>query len=84
MWIDSKVTINKQSHSCKLNAGETIIEVELPYFKGWNDVDSLDIDSEKCEVIMSTDLGERNETIIMRCKHERKSDKSRKTPNTRG
>lgn len=84
MWIDSKVTINKQSHSCKLNVGETISEVELPYFKGWKDVDTLEIDSQKCEVIMSSDLGERNETIIMRCKHGYKSDKSRKTASTRG
>jgi hypothetical protein len=84
MWIDSKVTIGKQTHSCKLNVGETISEVELPYFEGWEDVDTLEINSKKCEVILSSDLGERNETIIMRCKHERESNKSRKTPNTRG
>lgn len=84
MWIDSKVTINKESHSCKLNVGETISEVELPYFKGWESVDTLEINNKKCEVILSSDLGERNETIIMRCKHERKSDKSGKGTSTRG
>ena len=84
MWIDSEVTIDKKSHSCKLNVGETIAEVELPYFKEWESVSSLEINGKKCEVILSSDLGERNETISMRCKHERESNKGRKTPNTRG
>jgi hypothetical protein len=84
MWIDSEVLINKETHTCKLSMGTTISEVELPYFEDWKDVDTLNIEGKKCEVIMSSDLGDRNETIIMRCKHERESNKSRKTPNSRG
>lgn len=78
MWVDYKISIGKETHSAKLNAGEDFHEVELPYFKGWKDVSSLIIDDAKCDVIMSVDLGDRNETIIMRCKNEYKSVKSRK------
>ena len=82
MWIDSKAQIGKDTHSCKVNSDENACEVELPYFKGWQDVSSLSIDGKDLSVVMSSDLGERNETIIMRCKHERKSNKSRKTDNS--
>jgi hypothetical protein len=82
MWIEKEVTLDKKKVDAKVNLGSDQSEVELPFFENWDDLGVIKIGNDKWEISSATNVGGRDETILMTVKKEKndvyKSDKSRK------
>jgi hypothetical protein len=76
MWIEKKISINEKEHTCLVNDNE----IEVPFFKGYENTLEVTIDGKKSPVLSLNNVGDRDETIKIEVKvNEHKSDKSRKT-----
>ena len=82
MWIEKEVTLGKKKVDAKVNLGSDQSEVELPFFENWDDLGVIKIGNDKWAISSATNVGGRDETILMTVKKEKndvyKSDKSRK------
>jgi hypothetical protein len=82
MWIEKEVTLDKKKVDAKVNLGSDQSEVELPFFENWDDLGVIKIGNDKWAISSATNVGGRDETILMTVKKEKndvyKSDKSRK------
>jgi hypothetical protein len=82
MWIEKEVTLDKKKVDAKVNLGSDQSEVELPFFENWDDLGVIKIGNDKWSISSATNVGGRDETILMTVKKEKndvyKSDKSRK------
>ena len=82
MWIDKEITLDKKKVNGKVNLSSDQSEVELPFFDGWDNLGVIKIDNDKWIISSATNVGGRDETILMTVKKEKndvyKSDKSRK------
>ena len=82
MWIEKEVTLDKKKVDGKVNLGSDQSEVELPFFENWDDLGVIKIGNDKWAISSATNVGGRDETILMTVKKEKndvyKSDKSRK------
>jgi len=82
MWIEKEVTLDKKKVDAKVNLGSDQSEVELPFFDGWDNLGVIKIGNDKWSISSATNVGGRDETILMTVKKEKndvyKSDKSRK------
>ena len=82
MCIEKEVTLDKKKVDAKVNLGSDQSEVELPFFENWDDLGVIKIGNDKWAISSATNVGGRDETILMTVKKEKndvyKSDKSRK------
>lgn len=82
MWVDKEITLDKKKVNGKVNLGSDQSEVELPFFDGWDNLGVIKMGNDKWAISSATNVGGRDETILMTVKKEKndvyKSDKSRK------
>ena len=81
MWISKKISINNKSHDAMVNTTGKQAEVEVPYFEGWDDLGSVEIDSKSFTIAHAVNVGARDEMIKLTLRgksNESKQTKSRK------
>lgn len=79
MWIDKEVSIGKAKHSAKVNVGDSLIEVELPFFDEWLSClnESIDVDGKSYNINNIKNVGDRDESIMIMLKTEVKNEPKR-------
>ena len=76
MWIEEKVSINEKEYNCLVNGNE----IELPFFKGYENTLEVTINGKTSPVLSLDNVGDRDETIKIEVKlNEHKSNNGRKT-----
>tara|TARA_R100000664_G_C2729215_1_gene120246 strand:+ start:144 stop:398 length:255 start_codon:yes stop_codon:yes gene_type:complete len=83
MWIEKEVILNNKKVICKINFNENTAELEIPFYKNWDNLGTIKIDNDNYVISDAVNVGARDEIILMKLnkeqKNDNKSDKSRKT-----
>ena len=81
-WELMPLEIGSKKLDGQVNINENNVEIEVPFFKGFKDSDTVKINKKSYTIKTATNVGGRDETILMTVKKEKndvyKSDKSRK------
>ena len=74
MWIDQDILIDKKKINGKVNHGAEQSEVELPYFKDWQNIDNIKINDDIWDILQKTNVGDRNEIILLLVKNKMRGE----------
>ena len=75
MWLEKKVVINEKDVTSLVNESDNFIEVEIPFSSELSSVsinDAIEIDGKSYSISNVTNLGERDETLLIYIKKEEK------------
>ena len=81
-WELMPLEIGSKKLDGQVNINENNVEIEVPFFKGFKDSDTVKINKKSYTIKTATNVGGRDEIISMKLTKEQsneyKSDKSRK------
>ena len=76
MWIAKEVSIGKITHKANVNIGDSVVEIELPYFDKWQSClnEEIKLDNDSYKISNLTNVGDRDETIRILINKEKKQN----------
>mgnify|MGYP003115395482 CR=1 FL=1 len=74
MWIEKEITIEGKKVTANVNESENDVEIEVMYGKAFGRAQSLVIDGKTYSISIITDQGNRQETLQIICKGNKKNE----------
>ena len=82
MWELKAIEVGSKKLDAQVNIGENNVEIEIPYYKGFKDTDTIKIDKKSYTISYAKNLGDRDEVIVILTNSEKNNEhkqaKSRK------
>jgi len=69
-WELMPIEIGSKKLDAQVNIGENNVEIEIPYYKGFKDTDTIKIDKKSYTIFSATNVGSRDEIIVILTKTE--------------
>jgi|TARA_R100000482_G_C5077173_1_gene124226 hypothetical protein len=81
-WELMPIEIGSKKLDAQVSIGESMVEIEAPFFKSFKDTDIIKIEKQSYQISSSDNVGGRDEVILITCKkgetNEHKQVKGRK------
>jgi hypothetical protein len=73
-WELMPIEIGSKKLDAQVNIGENNVEIEIPYYKGFKDTDTIKIDKKSYTIKFAKNLGDRDEIIIILTNAEKNNE----------
>ena len=73
-WELMPIEIGSKKLDAQVNIGENNVEIEIPYYKGFKDTDTIKIDKKSYTIKFAKNLGDRDEIIIILTNTEKNNE----------
>ena len=74
MWELKAIEVGSKKVDAQVNIGENNVELEIPFYKGFKDTDTIKIDKKSYTISYAKNLGDRDEVIVILTNSEKNNE----------